>query len=138
MRRTGGFTLLEAIVALVILSAALAGAWTWVANDMRALGRVRDLALEEAAVQQAVAELEQRDLEAQPVGSLRWRDFRIDWRAAPLEAPRRGRTPVGGPGNFRLALFEVALDVRQGERLIATPVLRMLQTRPVENGGAAP
>lgn len=122
-----GFTLLEAIVALVILAAALAGAWTWIANDVRALGRVRDLALEEAAVQQAMAELEQVDLSAEPEGSIRWRQFRIDWRATPLEPARDGRTSVGGAGVYRFTLYGVALEVLHRERTIATPSLRMVQ-----------
>lgn len=129
-----GFTLLEAIVALVILAAALAGAWTWVANDVRALGRVRDLALEEAAVQQAVAELEQIDIAAQPTGSLRWREFRVDWQAEPMEEPRQGRTFVGGASRYQLALYGVELNVRYRERLIATPHVRVVQHRRTEIG----
>ena len=58
MRAAAGFTLLEAVVALTILGFVLLGAFTWVGNDLSALGKVRDLALEESAVQQAVAELE--------------------------------------------------------------------------------
>jgi general secretion pathway protein I len=121
-----GFTLLEAIVALVLLTAALAGAWTWIASDVRSLTRVRDLALEEAAVQQAVATLEQVDLAREPEGNLRWREFRIDWHAVPVEDPQQGRTVSGGKGAFTLTLYSVTLDVRHRERLIATPALRIL------------
>ena len=56
MRAAAGFTLLEAVVALTILGFVLLGAFTWVGNDLNALGKVRDLALEESAVQQAIAE----------------------------------------------------------------------------------
>jgi general secretion pathway protein I len=136
--RQRGFTLLEAIVALVILTAALAGAWTWVATDVRAIGRVRDLALEEAAVQQAVAELEQLDLAKQPEGSVRWREFRIEWRAEPLEPTRQGRTSVGGAGRYDSTLYGVALQVLHRERLIGTPTLRMLQQVLVEVRKGAP
>ena len=121
-----GFTLLEAIVALVLLSAALSGAWTWIASDVRSLTRVRDLALEEAAVQQAVATLEQVNLAREPEGNLMWREFRIDWHAVPVEDPRPGRTISGGKGAFTLTLYNVTLDVRHRERLIATPSLRIL------------
>jgi len=109
------------------LTAALSGAWTWIAGDMRSLGRVRDLALEEAAVQQAVAALEQIDLAMQPEGSMGWRDYRVAWYAEPLEPPRAGRTSVGGPSVYEFTLYSVSLEVHHRERLIATPALRMLR-----------
>ena len=84
MRRNAGFTLLEAVVALTILGFVLLGAFTWVGNDLGALGKVRDLALEESAVQQAIAELEQIDLGAQSGGNFDWRGFRVDPRYSRL------------------------------------------------------
>jgi general secretion pathway protein I len=138
MRHQHGFTMLEAIVALVILSAALAGAWSWIATDLRALSSVRDLSLEEAAVQQAVAELEQIDLAAQPEGSLDWRDYRIEWRAAALEPTRGGRTSVGSAGLYQFTLYEVALEVAHRERLIAMPRIRMLQHERLPDVGESP
>lgn len=138
MRRQRGFTLLEAIVALVLLAAALAGAWTWIAGDVRSLGRVRDLALEEAAVQQALDELEQVDLATRPEGSLRWREFRVDWRAAPLEPARAGRAGTPNASAWEFTLYRVSLDVFHRERLIAAPDVRMLRYARSERAGETP
>jgi len=133
-----GFSLLEAIVALAILAAALLGAYTWVGTDMAAIVRVRDLALEEAAVQQAVAEIEQFDLATQSRGSIAWRDFDVHWQAQPVEDTRPGRTPVGGQGRWDFTLYEVQLQVLLGGRLIGTPSLRMLRYAPRANAGDRP
>jgi general secretion pathway protein I len=132
-----GFSLLEAIVALTILCAALLGAYAWIATDVRALRHVRELALEEAAVRQAITELEQTDLAAQPAGSIDWRDFRIEWSAAAVEPARPGRTSVGGPGLYELTLQQVRLAVFQDGRLIGTPELRITQfARTREKAGS--
>jgi general secretion pathway protein I len=127
MRAAAGFTLLEAVVALTILGFVLLGAFTWVGNDLSALGKVRDLALEESAVQQAVAELEQVDLSAQPTGMLDWRGFRIGWRAELLAPVRQGRTATGAPGLYDITLYAVELDVASGARVLGRQQLRMVQ-----------
>ena len=59
--RVRGFSLLEAIVALTIVAVAILGAYAWVAGNIVSLTRVRDLALEEAALHQALGTLEQTD-----------------------------------------------------------------------------
>ncbi len=125
--RTRGFSLLEAIVALTIVAVAIMGAYAWVAGNIVSLTRVRDLALEEAALQQALGALEQTDLGRQPAGSIRWREFRIDWQAEPIEATRPSRTGVGGTGLYELTLYHVLLSVTSHDRLIGTPELRLVQ-----------
>ena len=127
MRRNAGFTLLEAVVALTILGFVLLGAFTWVGNDLGALGKVRDLALVESAVQQAIAELEQIDLGAQPGGNFDWRGFRIDWSAQALGPTRQGRTTTGALGLHDLALYAVQIDVLRGPRVLGRQELRMVQ-----------
>ena len=127
MRQDAGFTLLEAVVALTILGFVLLGAFSWVSTDLTALGKVRDLALEESAVQQAVAELEQVDLGAQSGGSFDWRGFRIDWSAQTLGPTRQGRTATGALGLHDLALYAVQIDVLRGPRMLGRHELRMVQ-----------
>lgn len=121
-----GFSLLEAIVALVILCAALLGAASWVASDLRALGRIAALAPEEAALTHALDVLEGTDLGEHPAGSIAWRDCRIDWSATPLEPARRG----GAGSRLRFTLQEVALTVSRDGRLIAAPRVRLVQYAP--------
>ena len=135
--RVRGFSLLEAIVALTIVAVAILGAYAWVAGNIVSLTRVRDLALEEAALHQALGTLEQTDLGGRPAGSIQWREFRIDWQAEPIEATRPSRTGVGGKGLYELTLYRMMLSVFSHERLIATPELRLVQhTRTREPRGS--
>jgi hypothetical protein len=130
-RRTGGFTLLEAIVAMTILGFALLAAFGWISNNLAALGKVRELALEEAAVMEAIAQLEDTDLQRSPTGSLLWREFRIEWQAVLMEPPATGRSTLGARGLHELALYEVDLAVQRGARQIAAPRIRIVQHRQV-------
>jgi general secretion pathway protein I len=133
--RERGFTLLEAIVALTILSAALLGAYSWVSGNIQSLIRVRALALEEAAVKQALGVLESQDLATQPQGSYAFRDFRVDWDALALEPAHPGRSTVGGMGLYDFVLYQVEMQVFARERLVATPQLRVVQYERVREPG---
>lgn len=126
-RRAGGFTLLEAIVALTILGVVMIGAWTWIGNGMRALGKVQRLALEETAIDAAFGVLEQQDFGAVASGDIDWQDYRIGWSAAPALPAREGRTSVGGVGRHRFTLYDVDLAIYHAGTLIATPRVRMLR-----------
>jgi len=135
MRRgaTKGFSLLEAIVALTILAMAMLGAYAWIGTNLDALNKVRDLALEELALRQALDVLEQTDLDARPEGEMNWREFRIGWRAEALEPTRNGRTAVGSIALHDLTLYRVELQVHSHQRLIATPQVRVLQHERVRD-----
>lgn len=135
MRRQRGFTLLEAIVALTILSAALLGAYSWVSGNIQSLVKVRALALEEAAIKQALGVMESQDLATQPRGSYALRDFQVDWDAVPVEPVHPGRSTVGGIGLYDFTLYQVDLQVFAREQLIAVPSLRMTQFQRVREPG---
>ena len=136
-QRARGFTLLEAIVAMTILGFALLAAFGWISNNLGALGKVRDLALEEAAVMEAIAQLEDTDLAGSPNGSLVWRDFRIDWQGVLLEEPAPGRSTLGARGLHELSLYAVDLTVVRGARQIASPRVRIVQHRQVREAADA-
>ena len=78
-------------------------------------------------MQQAIAELEQVDLGAQPTGTLQWNGFRIGWRAELLTPVRQGRTGTGAPGCYDLALYGVELDIANQARVLGRQELRMVQ-----------
>lgn len=137
LRRVAGFSLLEAIVALTILGIVLMGAWTWIGNGMRALDTVRGLALEQAAVDGALAALEQEDFSAHASGTLDWRGHRIEWRATPALPMRRGMTNVGAASAWQFTLYDVEMRLfSDRDQLIAEPRVRMLRYARAATAGA--
>lgn len=125
--RVRGFSLLEAIIALLVVSSAVLGAYSWVGSNIQTLNRVRDLALEESATRHALDQLQQTELALLDQGEMQWRGYRIQWQAEPVEPTRRGRTAVGGNGLYELTLYHIALSIFSDERLIAMPELRLVQ-----------
>jgi hypothetical protein len=109
------------------------GAYAWIGSNLAALNKVRDLALEELAVRQALDLLEQTDLGTQAEGEMNWREFRIGWRAEALEPTRMGRTAVGSIALHDFTLFQVDLEVHSHHRLIATPQVRVLRHERVRD-----
>lgn len=130
-RRCAGFTLLEAIVALVILSSGLMAAYAWFSQDIRYLVKVNDLALEEAAISEAVDRLKLEDFASNAEGTFQWGDYQVDWQAIPLEPPRIGRSFLGGTGLYDLTLYQVRLTLYYRGRLFAAPAFRMVKYRQV-------
>jgi general secretion pathway protein I len=129
--RCAGFTLLEAIVALVILSGGLMAAYAWFSQDIHHLIKVNDLALEEAVISEAMDRLELEDFDKNKKGSFQWGDYRVAWETMPLEAPRTGRSPSGGEGLYDLTLYQVQLELYYQDRFFASPHFRMVKYRQV-------
>lgn len=121
--RARGFTLLEAIVALVIFSMGAVALYGWLATNLRTLERV-EAARERASTTRAALDVVRHvnpmaDAEGgRDVGALR-----VEWRARPLEPPRRSVTQVGLPGQFEVGLYELQVRVlRDGQERDAFPV----------------
>ena len=120
MRRfESGFSLMEAIVALVILSAGLMATYSWFDQGIKALIKVDNLALEESVIKESIERLELQDFANQDEGVFVWKDYRVDWHAEQVEPGRMGRTGIGTSGIYDLFFFRVDLDLFQGERLFA-------------------
>lgn len=109
-RRAAGFTLLEAIVALVIFSMGAFALYGWLATNVQTLERIQ-ARRDAAAVRSSALDLmELVNPMAQPEGRRALGRFEVRWRARELAPPRQGVTQVGLPTLFQVGLYEV--DVR--------------------------
>ncbi len=131
MSSNRGFTLLEAIVALTILSMGLMAAFSWFNQGILHLIRINDLALEEVVTEEVLSRLELEDFAYKGSGSYQLEDYIINWQATPMEPTKAGISPMGGRSLYDIALYNIELELVYRGRLISTPTTRITQSKKV-------
>ncbi len=117
--RMSGFTLVEAMVALVIFSAAAMGIYSWINTNLISLNRLAAVAESEFVVDSAVERLKLIDLRSETAGSFNVAGYQVEWRAELVEPWRQGRTPTGAIGLYDLGLYTMYLDLFKDNRSVA-------------------
>lgn len=115
--RAAGFTLLEAVVALVVFAVAGGALYGLFGTNLTALGRSGEVAAQAPVVRQALARLEAVNPWHEPEGAFVVDGYQVSWRAELAAPVRQGQSPFG-TGDYDLGLYDVQLEVvRQGQRL---------------------
>ncbi len=109
-RHATGFTLLEAIVALVVFSMGALALYGWLSTNVIALERVRERQEQEVVAQSALDLVRRLNPMLAPSGQRSIGDLVVSWTAKPLEPPKAGVMQSGGKGIFDVGLY--LLDVR--------------------------
>ena len=116
--RSAGFTLLEAIVAMVVFSAAAMALYGLFNTNLVALGRAHDVTRENAAVHYAVEYLAGINPHDENSGQMSVDGIDIAWTAKLLEPVRQSQTATGERGYFEVGLYEVVFEpMEEGESL---------------------
>ncbi|GHC09889.1 hypothetical protein GCM10010080_26590 [Thermomonas carbonis] len=105
-----GFTLLEAIVALVILSIGALALYGWLSTNMIALERVRARQEQEIVARSSLDLVRRLNPMETPTGERRVDDLIVKWSGEVLEGPKPGVMQSGGTSIFNVGLY--LLDVR--------------------------
>ncbi|MBC7622412.1 MAG: type II secretion system protein [Aeromicrobium sp.] len=113
-RVVGGFTLLEAIVALVLLSTAGLVLFSWINASFDGLNRIEQSNARAAAELNAMEFMKTVNPMQQPAGQIQLGEVQVKWRAKPLTDLVANRNDSREPGPFTVALYEteVSLDGR--------------------------
>ena len=115
--RARGFTLLEAVVALVVFAAAGGALYGLFSTNLLTLGRSGDVAAQTPVVRHALARLAAVNPWQQQQGEFAVEGFDVAWRAQ-LAAPVRAGQAAFGSGDYDLGLYDVEIEVFQrGQRL---------------------
>jgi len=110
-RHDGGFTLLEALVALVILSVGLLVFYEFLSGSLRAADRVRNASDAYDRDRNALALASTINPMMSPEGVLDLGRYRIRWRSERITAMFRNTNfPAADPGQFTIALYRMVLD----------------------------
>lgn len=118
MPRQAGFTLLEAIVAMVVFSLGALALSGWMASNVIALGRVKALQEREQALASALDLIRRSNPMQQGEGYRQVGDLVVSWSAKLVEPARPAVSQSGTSGLYAVGLYVMDVRVvRGGEEL---------------------
>jgi general secretion pathway protein I len=135
MRHARGFTLLEAIVAMVIFAMGAASLYAWQASNMITIDRMDALSKRDALVRDALAVVTSVNPMKDPNGDRNIGAMRVRWTTQPLTIEVEGVTAVGYPSAYNLRLYDMRVVVTVPHRPILTFHVRQVGYRQVRSTG---
>ncbi|MBO6658535.1 MAG: prepilin-type N-terminal cleavage/methylation domain-containing protein [Pseudomonadales bacterium] len=117
-RSCQGFTLLEAMVAIVILTTAMFATYSWVNVSVQMLIRADEVMTQEILLDELVNRLHLIDLERERSGELSLDGLVAEWHAQPLLS-REGKNTRGFTGYYDHHLHVVDILVKRNDQKVA-------------------
>lgn len=127
-----GFTLLEALVAMVLLASVGMALLSWVNQLLFSLQRVETAQQRQDIIANALPFVRSLNFTQEPEGEVDLGLYQIRWQSALLEGPKNNVTQHGIQGNYEMTLYDVAVEVMQDDAVAATFSLRRLGWRQVK------
>jgi len=106
-----GFSLIEVIAALVILSTGAAAAFSWLAQSVSTLGRLRAQERVQLVRMEVLDYLRALNPSARPEGAVQMADFSFSWHSRPLRDAVAAMNELRNPGAYEVSLHEVTARV---------------------------
>jgi len=111
--RQTGFTLLEAIVALVLISSAGLALFSWINGNIMALNRIHDVNARSEAAANILEYMDRVNPMLTPEGEAPLGAYSIKWRAQATSNITEGVGYPRGQSLYQMALYSTAVSVRQ-------------------------
>lgn len=121
-----GFTLLEAIVALVLMASTGIALLNWINTNLITLSRVQQVQQRHEAIRNALAFMETINPSEKPTGEEVVGVYQFRWQARPVESPKEGRTPLGSISLFQVALYDTEIEIHLENNLLTRFTLRQI------------
>lgn len=131
-KRQTGFTLLEAMVSIVILSMSSFAIYSWVSISVEMLIRSDEVLAQEQLVTEAIERLKHTDMDVQKRGEFSSGELILSWRAEELEK-KESRNNADFIGYHDLTLYNIRIAVTKNENLVAQYETRHLVSRRVRD-----
>ncbi len=119
VRTAHGFTLLEAIVALVLLTTAGLALFSWMNASFDGLNRIEQSNARAAAELNALEFMKTVNPMERPEGQIKLGEIHLNWRSRPLQSPVANRNDAREPGPFMVALYETEVTLESAPKLAA-------------------
>ncbi|MDA3877939.1 MAG: hypothetical protein PF483_12715 [Halothiobacillus sp.] len=109
----GGFGLLEAIVALVLISVAVMAAYDWISTNLITISRIQDIAAKTQAENNLLGYMANINPMQNPAGSQAFLDYQLLWQSKPISPLQDQINSIQGIGLYRVGLYEITLHVEK-------------------------
>jgi prepilin-type N-terminal cleavage/methylation domain-containing protein len=123
--RHAGFTLIETIVALAILSAGLIGFYQLLTTILNSANRVQVAAIAYDRQTNALELVEAVNPMEIPEGTFDTGHYHIHWTSKLIGDVRQGSRYPSGPGPFKIGLYRVTLSFPDDEDVSSIDVTRL-------------
>lgn len=130
-RAAAGFTLLEAIVAMVVFSMGAIALYAWLGANLLTLQRVAERRESVALVAAALDAVRRINPMETPRGRRDFGGIEVAWEAEPVEPARNAVTQIGQPSLFSVGLYTLQVRVLRDGKEIEQFEVRQLGHRQV-------
>jgi general secretion pathway protein I len=110
-RAATGFTLIEAIVALVLISSTGMALFAWINTNIMTLGRIQAIDAENEATRNVLEYMDAVNPMLTPEGSVDLGSFRLRWQSEASAEIRDGANYPYGVSLYQLGLYQTKISV---------------------------
>lgn len=128
-RDQSGFTLLEAMVSIVVLSMSLFATYSWISVSVQTLHRSDEQLTQELLIGQFIQEVSLESSDRMS-GALQRDNLTLVWNKV-LKEKKEGRNNIGRMGFHDHALYDIEITVRKEGRDIAAYRTRVVESEKV-------
>ncbi len=121
-----GFTLLEALVAMLLIATIGMATFDWINSSLGSLGRVQAHHLRQQAIRNALAFMEQVNPMEHPTGERKMGPYSIRWESRLTEPAKDGSGYPAGISLYKLGLYDTHIRIDINEKNIAEFDLRQV------------
>jgi len=107
-----GFSLIEAIVAMVLIASLGMAIFGWVNSQLSALEHIKDSNARSRATSSTLEYLNLVNPMLNPEGKADLGEFKIRWTSRPIEEPMDGANYPTGVSLYRVGLYKMTMEVR--------------------------
>ncbi|MEN9461215.1 MAG: hypothetical protein RIS84_1235 [Pseudomonadota bacterium] len=118
MKTQHGFSLLEVIVALVLITSTGMALFSWMNTNTMSLQRVQFVQQRNIATRNALMYINTINPLQTPQGSTTLGSYIVNWNSKALEPPKDGMAHTGGQGFYQVGLYEVAVEVQDLDKQV--------------------
>lgn len=120
-----GFTLIEAIVALVVLSAGVIGFYGFLSSSINSARRAEQALLAVDRRQNALELASAINPMATPDGVFDLGPYRIQWSSTIIDGPRQSTRGLNGAGIFKVALYRLTFSFPDDRQMAPMTLTQM-------------